>query len=360
MSSNSLYATIVENQASKRIAIATILLLLIFVIGTVGYHYLEDMAFFDGLYMTFITISTIGFTEIKSLSVGGRLFTMLIFVMGIGIISYIASQTTQLLFESELFLSRAMKKKLQQLENHYIICGYGRIGHRIAHVLNDAGLPIVIVENRDSSIERIKNDDFIYVKGNAQEEQALVDAGITQAKALICSLSSDQDNVFTTLLARDLNKDIYVLVRANENSNRKRILRAGADKVISPYDIGADRMANVILRPKVEQFIDQMTHHDEQDHTFDEVMVHEGSVLAGKTLAGIDLRSKYEILIIAIIPKEGRIRFNPKSHDIIQVGDTLVTLGESKVIRSFREDMCHDQRSLAERAEQIEKAETSK
>lgn len=360
MKDSTLYSSIVQNRASKHIAVATVLLIFIFVIGTIGYHYIEGMNFFDGLYMTFITISTIGFTEIKSLSVGGRIFTMAIFVMGIGIISYIASQTTQLLFESELFLSRAMKKKLQELNDHYIICGYGRIGHRIAHVLSDAGLPIVIVENRDSSIHRIENDQFIYVKGNAQEEQALMEAGITKARALICSLSSDQDNVFTTLLARDLNPDLYVLVRANENTNRKRILRAGADKVISPYDIGADRMANVILRPKVEQFIDKMTHHDEQDHTFDEVMVHEGSVLAGKTLAGTDLRSKYEILIIAILPREGKIKFNPKSNDVINVGDTLVTLGESKVITAFREEMCHDNRSLAERAELIEKSEETK
>lgn len=359
MKHGTLYSTIVQNQASKRIAVASILLFIIFVTGTLGYHFIEGMLFFDGLYMTFITISTIGFTEIKSLSVEGRIFTMAIFVMGIGIISYIASQTTQLLFESELFLSRAMKKKLQELNDHYIICGYGRIGHRIAHVLNDAGLPLVIVENRESSIERIENDKFLYAKGNAQEEQVLLDAGITRAKALICSLSSDQDNVFTTLLARDLNKDIYILVRTNEHANRKRMLRAGADKVISPYEIGADRMANVILRPKVEQFIDKMTHHDEQDHTFDEVMVHEGSVMAGKTLAGTDLRSKYEILIIAIIPLEGKIKFNPKGNEIINIGDTLVTLGESKVITAFREDMCHDNRSLAERAEFIEKTETN-
>ena len=360
MKSGALYSSIVQNRASKHIVIASLLLFFIFVFGTIGYHYIEGMNFFDGLYMTFITISTIGFTEIKSLSVAGRIFTMAIFVMGIGIISYIASQTTQLLFESELFLSRAMKKKLQKLNEHYIICGYGRIGHRIAHVLSDAGLPIVIVENRDFSIDRIENDNFLYVKGNAQEEQALLEAGITHAKALICSLSSDQDNVFTTLLARDLNPDLYVMVRANENTNRKRILRAGADKVISPYDIGADRMANVILRPKVEQFIDKMTHHDEQDHTFDEVMVHEGAALAGNTLAGIDLRSKYNLLIIAIIPTEGRIKFNPKSDTIIEVGDTLVTLGESKMITSFREEMCHDNRSYAERAEQIEKTEESK
>jgi len=351
---NPLYSSIVENEALKRITIATILMLLIFFVGTIGYHYIEGMPFFDGLYMSFITISTIGFTEVQKLTLPGRVFTMGLFAIGIGVISYIASQTTQLLFESKLFFTRAMKKKLTELENHYIICGYGRIGHRIANVLKEAQLPVVIVENRDSSIKRIENDKLIYVKGNAQEETSLIDAGIDRAKALICTLSSDQDNVFTTLLARDLKDDLYILVRSNENANRKRMLRAGADKVISPYDIGADRMANVILRPRVEQFIEKMTRDDEQDHTFDEVLVNDNSPMDGKNLIEVNIRSKYEVLVIAIIPKNGKIIFNPNSANTIHAGDSLVILGELKTINNFREEMCKDNRSLAERAEEIE------
>ena len=346
-----LYSKVVENPAINRIMMATALMAVIFLVGTIGYHYIEGMGFFDGLYMSFITISTIGFTEIKSLSIAGRLFTMGIFVVGIGIISYIASQTTQLLFESELFLSKAMKKKISQLENHYIICGYGRIGHRIAHVLKDAGLPVVVIENRDSSIDRVESDQFLYVKGDAKVESTLIDAGIERAASLICTLSNDQDNVFTTLLARDLTDDIYILVRSNENTNRKRMLRAGADKVISPYDIGADRMANVILRPKVEQFIEKMTRDSELDHTFEEVLVNQSSEMAGKNLAEVNIRGKYEVLVIAVIPKNGKIKFNPNSTDTIEAGDSLVVLGELKTIDTFRIEMCNDNRSLAERAE---------
>ncbi len=352
---NRLYSTVVSNPASLRIGLATLVLFLIFAFGTIGYHLIEGMAFFDGLYMTFITISTIGFTEIKSLSIEGRLFTMLIFVMGIGVISYIASQTTQLIFESELFLKRAMKKKLDKMDQHYIICGYGRIGHRIAKVLTDAGLDLVVIENRESSIHRIENDRLVYVEGNAQDENILEEAGIKKAKALICALSSDQDNVFTTLLARELNPDIFILVRSNENSNRTRILRAGADKVISPYDIGADRMANVILRPNVDNFIESMTRNDEQDHTFDEVLITENSALSGKTLAEINAPTEYDVLIIAIIQQtNGKIKFNPKSTDRIHHGDSLVVLGDLRKIQIFRSEMCKDDRSLAARAEQIE------
>tara|TARA_R110000868_G_scaffold235273_9_gene489170 strand:+ start:30565 stop:31572 length:1008 start_codon:yes stop_codon:yes gene_type:complete len=334
-------------------------MIVIFIIGTIGYHYIEDMEFFDSFYMTFITISTIGFREVKSLTIEGRIFTMAIFIFGIGVISYIASQTTQLLFESELFLQRAMRKKLENMNNHYIICGYGRIGHRIANVLDDANLPIVIVENRESSIQRIQSDKYVYVQGDAQDENVLKEAGIDKAKALICTLSSDKDNVFTTLLAREMNSDLFVLVRANENKNKLRISRAGANKVISPYDIGADRMANVILRPNVEQFIETMTRDNSQDHTFDEVLISEGSKLSNKTLAEINVRSTYEVLIIAIIAEGERIKFNPKGTDVILTGNSLILLGDLKKIQAFRSEMCNDTRSLAERAEQIENIETN-
>lgn len=342
-----------EKKASIKIGVAFFVLLSIFILGSIGYHLIEGMNWFDGFYMTFITISTIGFMEIKDLSVEGRIFTVLIFIMGIGVISYIASQSTQLLFESELFFKRAMEKQLKKMENHYIICGYGRIGHRIAEDLKEAGLPVVIVENRNSSIERIKQGNFAYVDGDAQDEDSLLKAGIKDAKALICTLSSDQDNVFTTLLARELRPDIFILVRTNEKKNHRKILRAGANKVVSPYDIGADRMANVILRPNVDQFLDKMTRNEDQDHTFEEVMVAEESILTNKSLADINLRSKYSVLIIAIIKKDGAINFNPGSDTVIEAGNSMIILGDPVKIQEFRTEICKDTRTLSERAENM-------
>lgn len=343
-----------ENPALVKIGIAAVIMLNVFGVGTIGYHFLEGLSWFEGFYMTFITISTIGFTELKTMTVEGRIFTVIIFVMGIGVISYIASQTTQVLFESELFYKRAMKKQLERMEGHYIICGYGRIGHRIAEDLRSADLPLVIVENRESSIERIRRDNLPYVEGDAQDEESLLDAGILRAKALICTLSSDQDNVFTTLLARELHPDIFILVRTNENKNRRKILRAGADKVISPYDIGADRMANVILRPNVDQFIDKMTRGEQQDHTFEEVMIAEESEIAGKSLIEINVRNKYSVLIIAILSEGGKMNFNPESSTVINSGDSMIILGDPEKIRLFRKEVCKDFRSLSERAEQIQ------
>lgn len=343
------YSDIIESRILIRIGIATILMVAIFIVGSVGYHLIEDMSFFDGFYMTFITITTIGFSELTNLSNSGRILTMIIFVMGIGVISYIASQTTQLLFESELFRKRAMKKQLEKMKNHYIVCGYGRIGHRIAEVLKEAEIPLVVVENRESSIDRVRGDRILYVEGDAQEEQILKQAGVERARGLICALSKDQDNVFVTLIARELNSDIFILVRTNERPNTRKIYRAGADKVISPYEIGADRMANVILRPHVDQFIDRIT-GGEQDHVFDEVKVFEGADLAGKTLAEANIRQKYFVVIIAIIPEgNGGILFNPGSNDAINVGDSLIVLGDVERIEQLRTEGCSDERDLSDR-----------
>ena len=346
---NRFYSDIIESRIILRIGIATALLCIIFAIGSIGFHLIENMTFFDGFYMTFITITTIGFSELKNLSPAGRVLTMLTFVMGIGVISYIASQTTQLLFESELFRKRAMQKQLEKMENHYIVCGYGRIGHRIAEVLKEAGIPLVVVENRDSSIERVRHDGILYVRGDAQDESVLKEAGIERARGLICALSKDQDNVFVTLIARELNEDIFILVRTNERPNTRKIYRAGADKVISPYEIGADRMANVILRPHVDQFIYRIT-GGEQDHVFDEVKVFEGADLAGKTLAEAKIRQKYFVVIIAIIPEENKgILFNPGSDDTLNVGDSLIVLGDVDRIEHLRGDGCNDNRDLSDR-----------
>jgi len=344
------YNDIIDNIIALRIAIALSILVVVFFIGSIGYHLLEDMGFFDGFYMTFITITTIGFAELTNLSAAGRVLTMVLFVMGIGVISYIASQTTQLIFESEIFRKRAMKKQLNKMEQHYIVAGYGRIGHRIAKVLTDANIPIVVIDNRESSIQRIRENKLLYVEGDAQDEDVLKEAGINRAKGLICTLSRDQDNVFVTLVGRELNPDIFILVRTNQHQNTRKILRAGANKVISPYEIGADRMANVILRPNVDQFMDRILGGTTQDHVFDEIKIFEGSQLAGKTLAEAQIRQKFFVVIIAIIPEnKENIRFNPGSDDKICVGDSLIVLGDVDRIEHLREEGCKDFRTLEER-----------
>lgn len=339
-----------DNIIVTRIIIAFGILVIIFAIGSAGYNLIEDISVFDGFYMTFITITTIGFTEVVDLSAAGRIFTVIIFVLGIGVISYIASQTTQIIFESELFRKRAMQKQIDNLEQHYIIAGYGRIGRRIANVLDDANIPIVIIELDEDTIEKIRKDNFLYIQGDAQDEQNLKDAGIKRAKGLIGALARDQDNIFVTLTGRDLNSDLFILTRTYEQKNTRKILRAGANKVISPYEIGADRMANAILRPNVDQFIDNILGETTQDYFFDEVRIFEDSPLVGQTLAEAQIRQKYSVVVIAIIPDDKQtIEFNPRGDDTLSKGDSLILIGDFEHIKKFREDVCKDFRTIDER-----------
>ena len=346
---NSLYR-FEGNFVRIRILAASLFLLLVFVAGTFGYHLLEGTTFFDGFYMTFITITTIGFSEIKHFSIGGRILTVVLAIFGIGSIAYIASQTTQAIFESELILKRALRRKLDHMQNHHIICGYGRIGRRIAEVLIESDIELVVVDNRPDIIARLKERGIPYVEGDAREEETLKRAGIEKARGLICSLSNDEVNVFVTLIARELNNNLFILVRTNQQQNTRKILRAGADKVISPYEIGADRMANVILRPNVELFVDRIVKYTDEEHFFEEILITEGSILDGKTIAEADIRSKYNLMVIAIIPAgSGKIMFNPGSKDKLKIGDTLIVLGEREHIDRMREEACADRRTLADR-----------
>lgn len=338
------------NFLRTRILWASLFLVFVFIAGTLGYHILEGISLFDGFYMTFITITTIGFSELKHFTTEARLLTVVLAIFGIGSIAYIASQATQAIFESELILKRALRRKLEHMQNHYIICGYGRIGRRIAEVLDESDIELVVVDNRPDVIAHLKERAIPYVEGDAREEETLKLAGIEKAAGLVCSLSNDEVNVFVTLIARELNNKLFIMVRTNQQQNTRKILRAGADKVISPYEIGADRMANVILRPNVELFLDRIVQHIDEEHFFEEILITEGSVLNGKTIAEADIRSRYNLMVIAIIPSgSSKIMFNPGSRDQLKIGDTLIVLGGRERIDRMRKEACADHRTLADR-----------
>lgn len=334
-----------------RINLAFVFMIFLFLLGSFGYHYIEGWTLFDGFYMTFITITTIGFREVTELSAAGRVLTMFIALTGIGTVAYIASQTAQRVFELDYFKERAQKQRIEKMNGHYIICGFGRIGRRIAKVLHQADLPIVVVDNNASVIESVDKLGLAYVSGNAQQEEALIEAGVHRAKALVCALSRDQDNVFVTLIARELNPDIFILVRTNQFQNIKKILREGANKVISPYEIGADRMANVLLRPNVDSFMDNMMKGERDDHVFDEIRVMADSPMVGKSLSEIGLRQQYSVVIVAVIePNNSRPIFNPDGTHKILEDEILIVLGIKKDIDKFRTEGCLDNRSISERA----------
>ena len=325
----------------REIVLASLFLAAIMATGTVGYTIIEGWYWLDGLYMTFITLTTIGFAEVKTLSSAGRVFTIFIGLVGIGAVAFIATRGAQLLLASELISKRHMNKRITQLRDHYIICGYGRIGRRVALDLNRAGKPFVVVEISPAKLESIVEDDLVYVQGNAETEEVLEEAGIAVAKGLILTLPDDSSNVFVTLTARELNPAIFVIARTDTHQNERKLRRAGADKVVAAYEIGADRIAQVILRPVVDRFVEDVLKSDGLDLIMEEVHVHDGSQIANHTLAESNFRQEFNTIVVAILDSQtDRMQFNPSASSVIKAGDTLIVLGSQDMIDRLRNEGC--------------------
>ncbi len=325
----------------REILLAVLSLLVLFAIGTTGYAFLEAWTWMDGLYMTFITLSTIGFQEVHTLSDAGRIFTVGLGITGIGLLSFVVARSAQLLLASERLRERRIMKQLEELSDHFIICGYGRIGQRLAEDLRREGKSVVVVDIEDVVISRLREGDYLHVQGDAQDEETLRTAGIERAQGLILTLPEDSSNVFVALTAREMNPDVFILARTVDQENRSKLLNAGADKVIAPSEVGADRMAQVVLRPNVDQFLEGVLRARALSLQIDEVEVLPNAPLAGQTLAESNFRQQFEAIVIGIIDSDTNdMTFNPSPSHRIREGDILVVLGDAEVIRTLREKAC--------------------
>lgn len=328
-------------QPRREIILASLSLLLLLFGGTLGYHLVEGWPWMDGLWMTFITLTTIGFGEVRTLSLPGRIFTIVIGVAGIGIVAFVATRMAQLLLTSERLRQRQIARRIQRMDNHYIICGYGRIGRRVADDLHREGRPFVIVDTNPEKVEDLQKEGVLAILGDAEDENVLREAGIDQARGLIVLLPQDSDVVFTTLVAREMHKKLFILARTNDVRNRRKIRQAGADKVIAPLDVGADRMSQVILRPHVDQFMEQVLRTSVLGLQMDEVQVEAGAPLAGKSLATSNFRQQFDAIVIAIKHGESsEMTFNPSPHAEINAGDVLIVLGSEEHVSRLRRNGC--------------------
>ncbi len=309
--------------------------------GTIGYALIERWYWLDGLYMTFITLTTIGFSEVNELSDGGRVFTILIGLVGIGAVAFIATRAAQILLASELISKRHMTKQIEALEDHYIVCGYGRIGERISQDLHREGKNFVVVEIDDAKVEILTERRYLFVHGNAENDDVLIRAGIQRAQGLILTLPDDSSNVFVTLTARELKPDLFVLARTDTHQNERKLRRAGADKVVAAYEIGADRMAQVILRPNVDRFMQDVLLSESINLIMEEIEVRDGAPLAGKTLIGGNFRQDFNTIVVAIVDgSTDQMRFNPSADSPIKTGDTLIVLGSPIMVEKLRQEGC--------------------
>ena len=325
----------------REILVAGIALLVLVAIGTAGYVVIEEMSVLDGLYMTFITLTTIGFSEVNPLSGTGKVFTIIISIFGIGTVAFMATRTAQVLVRYQRFQERFMTRKIERLQDHYVVCGYGRLGRRIVADLADAKRAFVVIDRASDRIEQLEAANHLYVEGDAVEDDVLRAAGIERASGLILTLPEDSANVFVALTAKGLHPNIFTLARTNQHKNTQKLLRAGVDKVISPYEIGADRMAQVILRPYVDQFMETVLHVGALDLRMEEVRIEPGSLLDGPSLAQSDFRNRFNAVVIALLNEHtGEWRFNPSGTAPLSAGDILIVLGNSEMITRLRLEGC--------------------
>lgn len=299
--------------------------------GTLGYTLIEGWTPFEALYMTVITLATVGFREVHDLSDQGKAFTIALIIFGAGIIAYAVGSLVQFMVEGQLRLILGRKKlenQISKLQGHYIICGYGRIGTLICKEFHARPLPFVVVEKDPTLVEKLASDGVLYVRGDATDDDTLIAAGIRRAKGLITAVTSDTENVYITLTARGLNPDLFILARSGEEGSEKKLRRAGATKVVSPYTIGASRMAQAILRPSVVDFIEIATASKNLELQLEEIRVTLKSSLINKTLVTSGIRRDLGIIIVGIKKVDGQMLFNPPPSTLIEAGDVLITLGE--------------------------------
>ena len=309
------------------------------VIGTIGYTSIEGWDVVDSFYMTIITLTTVGYGEVRELSTIGRMFTVALLLVGVGMVFYGVAIIAEARFEErirQIFGRRKLVKELDKLKNHHIICGYGRIGSTVAGEYAKESLPHVIIESDESITSHLDQEGKLVILGDATRDETLIKANVEKARSLVCALPTDAENVFVTLTARALNPNLFILSRAALESSIGKMEAAGADRVISPYIMGGMRIAQSVLRPKLAGFLDEVIGHATTDLDFDEVTVPEGSNLVGMALRESKISQETGVYLLSIRHSSGEMRFNPGADFQIQAGDHLYALGTPEEVESLR------------------------
>lgn len=323
-----------------KLRLSLFMLAIIISFGTAGYSLIEHMTVFDAFYMTLITISTVGFSEITPLSLAGRVVTVIVIIAGISLLTYTLGQVAKIFIEGELrqlLGRRKVGKQISELSGHFIVCGFGRIGEVLCKELADEQTPFVIIEKPGEQIEHLEKMNYLYISGDATEEEALLQAGLMKAKGLATAVTSDADNVFITLTAKGLRPDIFILSRAASQQNESKLIRAGASRVVCPYNIGGARMAQILKRPTVVDFLESTMMSGELGLKLQEAQVQSSSPLVGKTLIDSNLRRNFGVIIVAIKKMSGEMVFNPGPAALIEANDVIVAIGKKEDMRRMRE-----------------------
>lgn len=308
-------------------------------VGTLGYAVLEGMNWIDALYMTVITLTTVGFGEVHPLSPAGRLFTTGLIVLGVGAVAWALRNAVGVILGADLWLSvrkRRMRETIDKLEGHYLVCGYGRMGRQIVRDLTSRREPFVVIDLSEEKANELLEAGIPHVLGDATQEEILQEAGVERAAGVVTALDTDADTVLSVLTARGMNPNLLIVARAAADSSMSKLHRAGADRVVSPYITGGHRMALSLLRPVVHDFLNHIF-GESLEIDIGQITVSEGSTLAGQTLARCDLRRVWNLTVIAIRREDGTFDMSPSAEHQIEVGETLIVIGPGDAIYSLEE-----------------------
>ena len=316
------------------------LILLGFVVvgGTIGYMRIEGWGAWDSLYMTVISVTTVGYKEVHPMSRAGELFTMAVLMVGVATVLYTFSFVMARVVEGDLenrWVRRRRERMLDELTNHFIICGYGRMGHIIAQEFARQDVPFVIIERDAERMQRAIDAGFLAVEADASSEQVLKRVRLEHARGFIAAVSTDAENVYAVLTARLLRPDLYIIGRAETDDARTKLVRAGADRVVSPYQIGGLQLAQTALRPAVVDFVQIVTSSENLELNMEQVRIVEGAPLAGRTIVDANLRQRFGVVVVGIQRADGRMEFNPPPDATMRPGDYLVVLGHTANLREL-------------------------
>lgn len=327
--------------ATRKLIIASSLMLVLVVMGTLGFVFLEDYHPLDALYMTVITLSTVGFREVKQLGPEGEIFVIVLIVFGVVGATFIASTIGQVILEGQIRQAlgrRKMDSKIKKLSDHYIIAGFGRVGRQVAEEFARRKVSFVIIEKEDSAVEYLNNMKYHFKIGEATEDEVLNAVGIDRAAVLVSTLPSEADNVYLTLTARHMNPNLYIIARADNPGGEKKLSRAGANSVVSPHVLGGARMAMSALRPHVVDFM-QMTSIGESGLGIEEIAVPRNCRFSGKTLVDSNIKNEYGVTIIGIKKPDQKMRINPPPDALIEEDDILVLVGAQDELEKLTIEM---------------------
>ncbi len=320
---------------ARQLGLAVTILLATAAIGAFGYVAIEGWSLSDALYMTLISMTTTGFQEVRQLSTAGRALTAFLIVAGLASLAHVGGRTLQIAVEHYLVRRGRMDKNIARLRDHVILCGYGRMGRHIAEDLTEARVDFVIIEADPETKDDLDEHGYLYLIGNASNDDLLKEAGVERAKGLIAVVSSDAENVYTTLTAKSINPSITIVARAVSDDSEPKLRTAGADRVIKPYELVGRRIAQLVIRPAMVEFVDTIARSHSGEITMEEITVTGTSALVGVALKDTTIRSKLNVIVVAIRRGTDDLVYNPGPTIVFEPGDVLIAIGRKTDLKEL-------------------------